>query len=433
MPTIEEGASTVSSSISLVKTIIGAGLLSMPLAYSTDGLIFGTFIIILAALTSGFGLFVQCYVSRYVPQGHSTFFNLCSITYPHLSVIFDIAIAIQCFGCALSYLVLIGDIMPTIITEIPYIQEQYHRLFWLIVSTIIIIPLSFKKNLDSLKYTSVLGLVAIGYMVVLVVSHWVIGDVPQASRGEIYLFPSSLTGVFSTFSIVVFAFTGHQNMFSIVNESKDKSLASLSSLVNFAIVTSAALFIIVGLAGYLTFGDIVDGNVILLYPNGWTTTLGRFCIVFMVVFSFPLMLHPSRISVNNIYYWLQVNLHHQNKEVNEDTALLEEVHEEHFDRKEAHIVPFPHHIFTIITTALLILGYTLAITIKSFAFVLAIVGATGSTAISFILPGLFGYKLIGSELVCPSILERLFKQFSLGLTIWGLVVTVVCLYSCFAL
>ena len=75
MPSIdpERGASTVSSSISLVKTIIGAGLLSMPLAYSTDGIIFGTFIILLAAATSGYGLFLQCYVSRYVPPQHATF------------------------------------------------------------------------------------------------------------------------------------------------------------------------------------------------------------------------------------------------------------------------------------------------------------------------------------------------------------------------
>lgn len=163
MPSIDNdaGASTVSSSISLVKTIIGAGLLSMPLAYSTDGIIFGTFIILLAAFTSGFGLFLQCYVSRYVPVKHATFFNLCSITYPHLSVVFDFAIAVQCFGCAVSYLVLIRDLMPTIVTYVPYIDEKHYPLFWLLVSTVLTIPLSFLKNLDSLKYSSILGLVAI--------------------------------------------------------------------------------------------------------------------------------------------------------------------------------------------------------------------------------------------------------------------------------
>lgn len=439
MPSIdpERGASTVSSSISLVKTIIGAGLLSMPLAYSTDGIIFGTFIILLAAATSGYGLFLQCYVSRYVPPQHATFFNLCSITYPHLSVVFDLAIAVQCFGCAISYLVLIRDLMPTIIPYVPYIDESHYKTFWLIVSTLLTVPLSFLKNLDSLKYTSILALVAIFYMALLVVSHYFVGDIER--KGEITLFPTSATGVFSTFSIIVFAFTGHQNMFSIINEARDKSLTSLTKLVNFAILVSSLLFIVVGLSGYLTFGQDVDGNVILLYPNGITTTIGRFAIVFMVTFSFPLMIHPARISVNNIYYWIRMNVLEKEEQVDENSALLlnqnESVGEDTEQGKTSlsHVVPFPHINFVIVTTVLLIVGYILAIALKSFALVLAVVGATGSTAISFILPGLFGYKLIGSELDDPSILEVIFKNLSLCLTLWGVIVMFVCLYSSLAL
>ncbi|EER34317.1 conserved hypothetical protein [Candida tropicalis MYA-3404] len=439
MPSIdpERGASTVSSSISLVKTIIGAGLLSMPLAYSTDGIIFGTFIILLAAATSGYGLFLQCYVSRYVPPQHATFFNLCSITYPHLSVVFDLAIAVQCFGCAISYLVLIRDLMPTIIPYVPYIDESHYKTFWLIVSTLLTVPLSFLKNLDSLKYTSILALVAIFYMALLVVSHYFVGDIER--KGEITLFPTSATGVFSTFSIIVFAFTGHQNMFSIINEARDKSLTSLTKLVNFAILVSSLLFIVVGLSGYLTFGQDVDGNVILSYPNGITTTIGRFAIVFMVTFSFPLMIHPARISVNNIYYWIRMNVLEKEEQVDENSALLlnqnESVGEDTEQGKTSlsHVVPFPHINFVIVTTVLLIVGYILAIALKSFALVLAVVGATGSTAISFILPGLFGYKLIGSESDDPSILEVIFKNLSLCLTLWGVIVMFVCLYSSLAL
>ena len=119
-------------------------------------------------------------------------------------------------------------------------------------------------------------------MTILVIGHYFAGDIER--QGQITLFPTSVTGVFSTFSIV-FAFTGHQNMFSIINEARNKSLTSLTKLVNFAIGISSLLFIAVGLSGYLTFGQDVDGNVILLYPNGLTTTIGRFCIVFMVTFS----------------------------------------------------------------------------------------------------------------------------------------------------
>lgn len=411
------GATSFSSSISLVKTIIGAGLLSMPLAFATDGLIFGVLIILLAAVTSGYGLFLQAYVSKYIAPGHATFFNVSSITYLSLSVVFDLAIAVQCFGCALSYLVLIGDIAPTIFPNFTWVEESYHRTFWIIVSTSICVPLSFLKNLDSLKYTSVLGLLAILYLSLLVVTHYLVGDIPL--EGNLTYFPPNASGVFSTFSIIVFAFTGHQNMFSIINEAQNKSLISLTKLVQTGILTSSALFIIVGLAGYLTFGDSVSGNVILNYPHSLPTRFGRIAIVFMTIFSFPLMLHPARISVNNIYFYFT-----QRNNVDENTPLIED---EQGPIRKSLVVPLTNKTFIVITTLLLVAAYWLAVTIESFAFVLAIVGATGSTAISFILPGLFGYKLIGSESDDPLKVEKLLKWLSLILVIWGVAVMVVCL------
>lgn len=439
----QKGASELSSLVSLTKTIVGAGLMSIPLAFSTDGVVVGVLIVLLAAITSGYGLFLQAYVSRFVPRGHATFFNVCSITYPALSVVFDTAIAVQCFGCAISYLVLIGDLMPTIVDHVPFVDRESHRGFWILASALLCGPLSFLKNLDSLKYTSVLGLAAIGYLALLIVGEYFLGHVPHKLRGEIVLVPSSLRGMCSTFLIIVFAYTGHQNMFSIINEAANNSLASMTRLINLAILCSSALFILVGLTGYLTFGDKVDGNIILLYPTSWYSTVGRVAIVFMVIFSFPLMFHPARISVNNIYFWVRTNLLANGAESEntssstsnspaETTALLETSISTSSVRPSP-VVPFPDRTFYTITTVLLIVGYTAAVTIKSFALVLALVGATGSTAISFILPGLFGYKLIGSDSQKPTKKENVFKYMSLALVIWGFVVMVVCLYSSLAL
>lgn len=49
--------------------------------------------------------------------------------------------------------------------------------------------------------------------------------------------------------------------------------------------------------------------------------------------------------------------------------------------------------FVAITTIILILSYAVAMTVSSLEKVLAYVGSTGSTSISFILPGLFYYKI----------------------------------------
>lgn len=49
--------------------------------------------------------------------------------------------------------------------------------------------------------------------------------------------------------------------------------------------------------------------------------------------------------------------------------------------------------FALITSVILVMSYATALTVSSLDRVLAYVGSTGSTAISFILPGLFYYKI----------------------------------------
>lgn len=48
--------------------------------------------------------------------------------------------------------------------------------------------------------------------------------------------------------------------------------------------------------------------------------------------------------------------------------------------------------FPIVTVIIMVLSYVLAATVKDLSTVLALVGATGSTTICYILPGLFYYK-----------------------------------------
>jgi hypothetical protein len=77
---------------------------------------------------------------------------------------------------------------------------------------LVVIPLSFLRRLDSLKYTSVVALVSIGYLVVLVVAHFVKGDT-IADRGDIRVVRwGGAIPALSSFPVVVFAYTCHQNV-----------------------------------------------------------------------------------------------------------------------------------------------------------------------------------------------------------------------------
>jgi amino acid permease len=106
----------------------------MPSVLSHMGITLGTLVIVWAGLTSGFGLYLQTRCARYLDRGSASFFALSQITYPNAAVIFDAAIAIKCFGVGVSYLIIIGDLMPGVAKGLSenaeHIEFLVDRHFW---------------------------------------------------------------------------------------------------------------------------------------------------------------------------------------------------------------------------------------------------------------------------------------------------------------
>ncbi|KAL2801133.1 transmembrane amino acid transporter protein-domain-containing protein [Aspergillus keveii] len=469
-PGMQGQASWLSCVINLVNTIVGAGVLAMPLAISHMGIALGTFVILWSGVAAGFGLYLQSRCAQYLDRGNASFFALSQMTYPNAAVIFDAAIAIKCFGVGVSYLIIIGDLMPGVVQGFvggePAFDFLVDRHFWVTAFMLIIIPLSYLRRLDSLKYTSVAALVSMAYLVVLVVYHFIIGDT-KADRGPIrVIYWAGAVPTLSSFPVIVFAFTCHQNMFSILNEIQNNSHFRTTAVVFASIGSSATTYILVAITGYLSFGNSVGGNIVGMYPPGLWATIGRAAIVILVMFSYPLQCHPCRASVDAVLRWRPRPSASTNEGSPHRHPLLPGV-----PRGSRTQEAMSDLRFSIITTSILILSYIVAMTVSSLEAVLAYVGSTGSTSISFILPGIFYYKISAPDspthqrlmkeddeaedgyvsgtsdvddssvqarpLTESGILRRhtrswrrdLLRKLSLGLVIYGVIVMVTCLIT----
>ena len=460
-------ASIKSGTINLLNTIVGAGILAMPFGLKSNGLLFGCLLIVWSSLTSSFGLYLQNKVAKYTQQQEAvSYFSLAQLTYPQLSIIFDSAIAIKCFGVGVSYLVVIGDLMPKIMESLHVSPDSVlmARNLWISVFMVcIVIPFSYLKKLDSLKYTSIVALFSVVYLICLVISHFVARDIPVESIQVDWVGPVSVKSTLASFPIFVFAYTCHQNMFAIINELKPNEKQGSQTrqsnvIIRNAISTACISYLIVGVSGYLTFGNSVGGNIISMYPKDSILSLiGRLCIVIMVSLSYPFQCHPCRGSINHVIFFIKngFKAHLKAKRsanAPEYTSLasdaesqtdsqLETVADETFisttpvegaQDSDGHypiVVKLSTKMFYIITTAILVLSYLVAITVTSLEHVLAFVGSTGSTSISFILPGLFGYLLIKPINGATELdrVERICKFGGLALAIWGVTVMFVCL------
>lgn len=437
----------------------------MPLAISHMGILLGTFFIIWSALTAGFGLYLQARCSRYLDRGSASFFALSQITYPNAAVVFDAAIAIKCFGVGVSYLIIIGDLMPKVVegfnSTLGY-DFLVDRHFWITAFMLVVIPLSFLRRLDSLKYTSVVALVSIGYLVILVVYHSFKGDT-KADRGDIRVIGwGGAVPFLSSVPVIVFAYTCHQNMFSILNEIQDNSHRSTTSVIVASIGSAASIYILVAITGYLSFGNSVAGNIVGMYAPSVASTIGKAAIVILVMFSYPLQVHPCRASVDAVLRWRPTRSSNPARSTsNLSPSRVVPLLPPSPSNQRQRIDHIPEFRFALLTTIIIVLSYVAAITVDSLEKVLAYVGSTGSTSISFILPGLFYYKisapdsfhhqrllkdeddedldedleeegLLGGGAGLASLRsfswrKRVLRQAALGLAIYGLVVMVVCL------
>lgn len=175
-------------------------------------------------------------------------------------------------------------------------------------------------------------------------------------------------------------------MFSILNEISNNSHFRTTGVVFASIGSAAATYILVAITGYLSFGNSVGGNIIGMYPPGFYATIGRAAIVMLVVFSYPLQCHPCRASVDAVLKW-------RPKPQANGTEGSPHRHPLLGPRGNRIPEPMSDLRFSVITTSILILSYIVAMTVSSLEAVLAYVGSTGSTSISFILPGLFYYKI----------------------------------------
>lgn len=88
--------------------------MSQPAALASIGLIPGILVVMLSAAASGMGLFFLSQCASRTDGRHASFFAISKLTWPGMAIFFDLAIAIKCFGVGVSYLIIIGDLMPQV-------------------------------------------------------------------------------------------------------------------------------------------------------------------------------------------------------------------------------------------------------------------------------------------------------------------------------
>ncbi|GAA6036702.1 hypothetical protein JCM8097_003437 [Rhodosporidiobolus ruineniae] len=405
-----EGAATIFSCIAnLANTIIGTGSLAMAHAFSGEGLIPGIIMVLLCGGAAATGLYLLTRCAALGPHRAASFSSLSKMTYPGLARLFDFAVALKCFGVSISYLIVIGGLMPKVVHAFaPSLVDSIllDRRLWILASMTLLCPLAFLRRLDSLKHTSYIALCAIAYLVFIVIFYTFVShdELPPSGDFELFRFGSSFI---QSLPVQIFAFTCAQNIFAVFNELRTNSQPRLNLIIGTSIGSAAVIYELLGVLGYITFGAAVGGNLIEMYPHTTLVSIGQLGIVVLVLFSYPLQLHPARASLDKFLF--------PHPPTDDDEAAVD-------DHGSGEEIPLGR--FVLLSAFLLFTTFLIAMFVSSLETVLGFVGSTGSTTISFILPSIFFLSLF-KDSTSPQ--DRRLRWIATLLLVWGLVVMVVSL------
>ncbi|ERE74123.1 putative sodium-coupled neutral amino acid transporter 6-like protein [Cricetulus griseus] len=380
------GVSFGLSVFNVMNAIMGSGILGLAYVMANTGILGFSFLLLLVALLASYSVHlllsmcIQTAVTSYEDLG------LFAFGLPGKVVVAG-TIIIQNIGAMSSYLLIIKTELPAAISE--FLPGDHSGI---LITCPINCFLFYWYFTGFLGYTSSLSFFfMVFFALVVVIKKWsipcpvtlkCIDGVFQISNAtddcKPKLFHFSKESIYAL-PTMAFSFLCHTSILPIYCELQSPSKKRMQNVTNTAIALSFLLYFVSALFGYLTFYDKVESELLQGYskylPHDVVVMAVKLCILFAVLLTVPLIHFPARKALMMILF-------------------------SNF--------PFSWIRHSLTTLALNIIIVLLAIYVPDIRNVFGIVGASTSTCLIFVFPGLFYLKLSREDFLSWKKLGALF-------------------------
>ncbi|XP_028645465.1 probable sodium-coupled neutral amino acid transporter 6 [Grammomys surdaster] len=381
------GASFGLSVFNVMNAIMGSGILGLAYVMANTGILGFSFLLLSVALLASYSVHLLLAMCIHTAVTSYEDLGLFAFGLPGKVVVAG-TIIIQNIGAMSSYLLIIKTELPAAISEfLPsdhsgswYLDGQ---LLLIIICVGVVFPLSLLPKIGFLGYTSSLSFFfMVFFALVVVIKKWAvpcpvtlncINAVFQISNAtddcNPKLFRFSKESVYAI-PTMAFSFLCHTSVLPIYCELQSPSKKRMQNVTNTAIALSFLIYFVSALFGYLTFYDKVESELLQGYsrylPHDVLVVAVKLCILFAVLLTVPLIHFPARKALMMILF---------------------------------SNYPFSWLRHSLTTVALNVIIVLLAIYVPDIRNVFGVVGASTSTCLIFVFPGLFYLKLSREDLL----------------------------------
>lgn len=396
--------SMAASGFNLASATLGAGTLAIPQAMAYSGSLVGS--LLLALCCAGTVYSIRLLIIVLEKTGYTTYEEMShKLVHPIFEKVTAILIILFCWGITIVYVVAMGDILDPLrqIDGFPEaLQGDWGRraimvIFW----ALFMLPLSLAKEINTLRYASLVGMAATAFLVSAIVAHVSI-DAPPMENITVAKFNVNML---MSMSVFIFAYCCQTNCFEIYAEMTDRSVDKMTWTAGLAMTACTAIYITAGIAGAADFGQDTDGNILKNYKNPTETVyiaIAFIAISVTLTMAFPICIFPTRDAILQMMGY-----------------------------KDAYSTP--SHIRLVCSGVLAVTAVTVGLFVPGIQVLFGILGGVCGSALAFIWPSLFIIRT-GEWTVEKVGLLNVIAAWSLGIlgVIAGLLSTAMSLYSNFS-
>ncbi|XP_062990038.1 sodium-coupled neutral amino acid symporter 2 [Elgaria multicarinata webbii] len=391
------------SVFNLSNAIVGSGILGLSYAMANTGI---ALFVILLVFVSIFSLYSVHLLLKTANEGGSLLYEQLGMKAFGMAgkLAASVSITMQNIGAMSSYLYIVKYELPLVIKSFMNIEENTGEWYIngdylvILVSLVLILPLSLLKNLGYLGYTSGFSLLCMVFFLIVVIckkfqlpcglehdlanatlnatlEH--LSTVAPLNGTEVNITSDDMcTPKYFIFNsqtvyavpILTFSFVCHPAILPIYEELKGRSRRRMMKVSNVSFFAMFLMYLLAALFGYLTFYGNVEPELLHTYSEvlgaDVLLLIVRLAVLMAVTLTVPVVIFPIRTSITQLlcaskeFSWLR---------------------------------------HCAITFALLVFTNILVIFVPTIRDIFGFIGASAAAMLIFILPSAFYIKLVKKE------------------------------------
>ncbi|XP_061324957.1 solute carrier family 38 member 8 isoform X4 [Pezoporus flaviventris] len=308
------GLSSAGAVCILLKSALGAGLLSFPWAFGRAGGAVPALLVELGSLVflvSGLAVLGYAAALSAQPTYQGVVRAVCGAAVGKLC---EVCFLLNLFMISVALLRVVGDQLEKLCDSLypngtlsgaplspPWYADQRFTLSALCV--FVIFPLSVPKEIGFQKYSSILGTLAACYLTLVIILKYHLQaeslgwpEPSQPSRA------SSWASIFSVIPTICFGFQCHEACVAIYSSMRNQSFLHWIAVSVVSMLICLLIYSLTGLYGYLTFGEAVAPDVLMSYPgNDPVVIVARLLFGVSIITIYPIVVLLGRSVVRDVW------------------------------------------------------------------------------------------------------------------------------------